>query len=101
MIIGVLLTMVLVSIPWRGVWLIEKMGRRKWLLTGSILQSVFMAILTGLRAVEYGVLNVATAAMLFLWVLTFMFTWLTLFVSPDMQLLINICDKSFQFTNGN
>ncbi|ORY12069.1 sugar transporter-like protein [Clohesyomyces aquaticus] len=53
----------------------EKGGRRKWLLWGSALQSVFMIAFVGLLAANTKATNSAAAAMLFGWILVFSPTW--------------------------
>jgi MFS family permease len=53
----------------------EKGGRRKWLLWGSALQSVFMIAFVGLLAASTKATSSAAAAMLFGWILVFSPTW--------------------------
>lgn len=53
----------------------EKGGRRKWLLWGSALQSVFMIAFVGLLAAGTKATSSAAAAMLFGWILVFSPTW--------------------------
>ena len=53
----------------------EKGGRRKWLLWGSALQSVFMIAFVALLAVGTKAASSAAAAMLFGWILVFSPTW--------------------------
>ena len=53
----------------------EKGGRRKWLLWGSALQSIFMIAFVALLAVGTKAASSAAAAMLFGWILVFSPTW--------------------------
>jgi MFS family permease len=53
----------------------EKGGRRKWLLWGSALQSLFMIAFVGLLAAGTKATSSAAAAMLFGWILVFSPTW--------------------------
>lgn len=59
----------------------EKGGRRKWLLWGSALQSVFMIAFVALLAVGTKAASSAAAAMLFAWIFVFSPTWAPLPVS--------------------
>ncbi|KAJ4373424.1 hypothetical protein N0V83_003719, partial [Neocucurbitaria cava] len=53
----------------------EKGGRRKWLLWGSALQSVFMIAFVALLAVGTKAASSGAAAMLFCWIFVFSPTW--------------------------
>ncbi|KAF2658320.1 sugar transporter-like protein [Lophiostoma macrostomum CBS 122681] len=67
----------------------EKGGRRKWLLWGSALQSVFMIAFVALLAVGTKAASSAAAAMLFGWILVFSPTWAPLpyiYISETMPL---------------
>ncbi|KAF2015784.1 sugar transporter-like protein [Aaosphaeria arxii CBS 175.79] len=67
----------------------EKGGRRKWLLWGSALQSIFMILFVALLAVNTKRASAAAAAMLFGWILVFSPTWAPLpyiYVSETMPL---------------
>ncbi|KAH9862410.1 hypothetical protein J1614_011065 [Plenodomus biglobosus] len=67
----------------------EKGGRRKWLLWGSALQSVFMIAFVGLLAAGTKATSSAAAAMLFGWILVFSPTWAPqpyIYVSETMPL---------------
>jgi hypothetical protein len=75
------LTTVLVIANWLGVIYIEKMGRRTWLLVGAILQSIFLAVFTGLLAHPGKETGIAAAAMIFLFVCVFGPGWAPFAVS--------------------
>ncbi|PSN69120.1 sugar transporter-like protein, partial [Corynespora cassiicola Philippines] len=67
----------------------EKGGRRKWLLWGSALQSVFMIAFVALLAVGTKAASSAAAAMLFAWIFVFSPTWAPLpyiYISETMPL---------------
>ena len=53
----------------------EKGGRRKWLLWGSALQSMFIIAFVGLLAAGQKATSSAAAAMLFGWIFVFSPTW--------------------------
>ena len=71
----------------------EKGGRRKWLLWGSALQSVFMILFVALLAVGTEgnkKASSAAAAMLFCWIFVFSPTWAPLPVRPHLYLLAHL-----------
>lgn len=58
-----------------GVYYLEKFGRRTWLMTGAIGQTVFMAVFIGMLSSPGPETGAAAAAMLFLWIVFFAPTW--------------------------
>lgn len=74
-------TTVLAIGNWMGVYYIEKMGRRTWLIGGAILQSIFLAVFTGLLAHPGKETGAAAAAMIFLFVAVFGPGWAPFAVS--------------------
>ncbi|KIX08835.1 uncharacterized protein Z518_03492 [Rhinocladiella mackenziei CBS 650.93] len=68
-------TTLLAITNYMGVYWLEKFGRRTWLLAGASLQTVFMAIFTGLLSSPGPKTGAAAAAMLFAWIAVFGPTW--------------------------
>ncbi len=60
---------------WITVPLIEKAGRRKWLITGACLQTIFLAIVTGLSSHPDYANSAAAAAFLFAFAAVLGATW--------------------------
>lgn len=54
-----------------GVYFLEKAGRRTWLMTGAIGQTVTMAVFIGMLSSPGPKTGAAAAAMLFLWIVFF------------------------------
>jgi hypothetical protein len=75
-------TTVLCITNWIGVYYIEKMGRRTWLLLGASAQTVFLAAFTGLVANPARATGAAAAAMIFLFIAVFGPGWAPFTVSP-------------------
>ncbi|KAH8819385.1 general substrate transporter [Xylogone sp. PMI_703] len=72
-----------------GSYFCERAGRRKWLLWGAALQSVFMIAFTILLSFGKKATSSAAAAMLFGWILVFSPTWAPMpyiYVSESMPL---------------
>ncbi|KAJ9349920.1 hypothetical protein DTO280E4_8835 [Paecilomyces variotii] len=58
-----------------GVFYMEKLGRRTWLIAGAIGQTIFMAAFIGLLSHPGPQTGAAAAAMLFCWIAVFGPTW--------------------------
>lgn len=58
-----------------GVYFMEKLGRRTWLISGAVGQTIFMAVFTGMVANPGTKTYAAAAAMLFCWIAIFGPTW--------------------------
>lgn len=58
-----------------GVFYMEKLGRRTWLIAGAIGQTIFMAAFLGLLSHPGLQTGAAAAAMLFCWIAVFGPTW--------------------------
>lgn len=76
-----------------GVVYIEKMGRRTWLLSGAVLQSIFLAVFTGLQAHPGKETGAAAAAMIFLFIAVFGPGWAPFAVSRSWK-------KDYQESDG-
>lgn len=68
-------TTVLAITNYLGVYYMEKFGRRTWLITGAVVQTIFMATFTGLLSSPGTKTGAAAAAMLFIWIAVFGPTW--------------------------
>ncbi|MCJ1294218.1 hypothetical protein MMC34_005775 [Xylographa carneopallida] len=68
-------TTVLTVSNYMGVYFMERLGRRVWLIGGAAAQTVFLAIFTGLLSSPGPQTGAAAAAMLFLWIAVFGPTW--------------------------
>lgn len=75
------LTTILSIANWTGVFYIEKMGRRTWLVGGAAAQSVFLAAFIGCLAYPGKETGAAAAAMIFLFVAVFGPGWAPFTVS--------------------
>ena len=58
-----------------GVYFLERLGRRTWLIAGAASQTVFMATFTGLLSTPGPKTGAVAAAMLFAWIVVFGPTW--------------------------
>ena len=72
-------------VNWASVPFLEKMGRRKWLIIGGGLQSIFLAALIGLVAHPGPKTAAAAAAMLFGFVVAFGPGWAPFAVSSAVE----------------
>ena len=77
---GALTTTLAIS-TWVAVPFIEKAGRRKWLITGACLQSIFLALVTGLASHPTYRTYTAAAAFMFAYVIVLGATWSPFIVS--------------------
>ena len=68
-------TTVLTISNYLGVYFMERLGRRTWLIGGAAAQTVFLAIFTGLLSSPGPQTGAAAAAMLFCWISVFGPTW--------------------------
>ncbi|MCJ1320768.1 hypothetical protein MMC15_006109 [Xylographa vitiligo] len=68
-------TTVLTISNYLGVYFMERLGRRTWLIGGAAAQTVFLAIFTGLLSSPGPHTGAAAAAMLFCWISVFGPTW--------------------------
>jgi hypothetical protein len=68
-------TTVLAIANYTGVYFMERLGRRVWLIGGAAGQTVFLAIFTGLLSAPGPRTGAAAAAMLFCWIAVFAPTW--------------------------
>lgn len=75
-------TTVLASANYAGVYFMERLGRRVWLIGGAAGQTIFLAIFTGLLSAPGPQTGAAAAAMLFCWIAVFGPTWGPVTVSP-------------------
>jgi hypothetical protein len=76
-----------------GVYFLEKFGRRKWLITGAIGQTIFMAVFIGMLANPGQKTGAAAAAMLFLWIFFFAPTWGPVTVGANTNSLLQAADR--------
>jgi hypothetical protein len=74
-------TTVLSIANWTGVFYIEKMGGRTWLIGGAAAQSVFLAAFIGCLAFPGKETGAAAAAMIFLFLAVFGPGWVPFMVS--------------------
>ena len=84
-------TTVLTIANYMGVYFMERLGRRTWLIGGAAAQTVFLAVFTGLLSSPGPQTGAAAAAMLFLWIAVFGPTWGPVTVSG-----IEECQKSLR-----
>lgn len=68
-------TTVLAISNYMGVYFMERLGRRTWLIGGAAGQTVFLAVFTGLLSAPGPQTGAAAAAMLFCWIVVFGPTW--------------------------
>ncbi|MCJ1473092.1 hypothetical protein MMC13_001742 [Lambiella insularis] len=68
-------TTVLAISNYLGVYFMERLGRRSWLIGGAAGQTVFLAVFTGLLSSPGPQTGAAAAAMLFCWIVVFGPTW--------------------------
>jgi hypothetical protein len=68
-------TTILAITNYMGVYWMEKLSRRTWLIVGAASQTVFMASFTGLLSTPGPATGAAAAAMLFCWIAVFGPTW--------------------------
>ena len=93
------LTTILAISAWVTLPFIEKAGRRKWLITGSCLQSIFLAIVTGLASNPSHNTSAAAAAFMFIYSVVLGATWLPFPVScpTERRLFLDIANGLMQF----
>ena len=86
-------TTVLTISNYLGVYFMERLGRRTWLIGGAAAQTVFLAIFTGLLSSPGPQTGAAAAAMLFCWISVFGPTWGPVTVSQKLSSVRNSSEK--------